>query len=222
MLPTFVDSSNISNESKACILYNSNLNSLSASTATESKSLYKPTWHSVATSLNVIEQQVQACSITNFRIVTPFNVEKWQLLLERHADQSLVISLIDGLKYGVNICYTGDRKLTFLSSNRANANTSHEFVSKQLHDDCSNKLRIGPFSSSPFETYKISPLLVVFKPHKDPSQPDKLRLVHNLSCPVCSNRNIRSVNDDITDLQCILSSVEAAIEIINKLTGCYN
>ncbi len=180
----------------------------------------KLTWSSVSTDLNIIDYQMSSkCNITHLSITTPFDIQQWFDLLSQHPDQVYVNSLINGLKYGVNICYTGDRSVTFTASNSSDSKIYSKFVTEQLIDDCRLNRRAGPFKSSPFTSFKSSPLNVISKSRNDSSLPDKLRLVHNLSWPFISKNQIRSVNIDTVDLLCNLSSLDSAVELINKLTN---
>ena len=136
---------------------------------------------------------------------TPLSVSRFESLLRNHPDSSLASYVINGLRCGFDIGFTGNRITNQHSSNLSSAFQHSAFVSAQLTASCNAGYTAGPFDSPPFPFMYCSGIGAV------PKKNGKLRLIHHLSSPAGS-----SVNDGIPaepfSLQYI--SIDEAINII--------
>lgn len=123
--------------------------------------------------------------------------------------------LIDGFRYGFRVNYSGER-CSQTSPNLKAALESPDIIEQKLETELSLGRIAGPFDSSPFPQFKISPLGLVPK-----RQPGHFRLIHHLSYP---RTNGTSVNAGIDKAHSAVSyaGIADAVSVIKKLgTGCY-
>eukprot|EP00808_Paulinella_micropora_P002041 g56453.t1 len=70
---------------------------------------------------------------------------------------------VDGLVYGANLCFNGDRDRTLIVPSYASATGQHEFVQAQLDSEIAKGWLAGWFSSPPFPAFRSPPLGTVAK-----------------------------------------------------------
>lgn len=146
-----------------------------------------------------------------------FRPHAWKLALRNYPDQRAAQRLLDGLRLGVDICFAadGDRNSPRASSNLRmptdRQREAEEFAEQEFQADAAAGRRAGPYKLSPFPQYRVSPVGVVTKKGSS-----KLRLIHHLSWPR-NRRNARSINSDIKDLLCQLTSFDDAVLMLNGM-----
>eukprot|EP00808_Paulinella_micropora_P000448 g49020.t1 len=70
---------------------------------------------------------------------------------------------VDGLVYGANLCFNGDRDRTLIVPSYASATGQHAFVQAQLDSEIAKGWLAGWFSSPPFPAFRSPPLGTVAK-----------------------------------------------------------
>lgn len=139
---------------------------------------------------------------------SPLNTIMIENCLEDYPDFKTKQELIEGLKFGFKLEYTGPRIPTSCSNSNSvlqNGKAVREKLSKEI-----SLGRIsGPFLSPPFPTFRSSPLALIPK-----SVPGEYRLILNLSYPP-----EKSVNDFIDKEHCTVrySSIDDAVKMVQKL-----
>ena len=123
--------------------------------------------------------------------------------------------IVDGFRFGFRINFSGDR----CSQNSPNLKTAldnPDFLEQKLQTELSLGRIAGPFDSSPFPNFKISPLGLVPK-----RQPGQFRLIQHLSYPRTTGT---SVNAGISREHSAVSyaGIGDAVSVIKRLgNGSY-
>ena len=147
-------------------------------------------------------------------VSTPINIPCLASELQSHPDRSFVTFLLAGLQSGFHTGIQQILKCTQQGENRRSARKDPDIVSKLLKEEVDNGFLLGPYSSSPFPVYRISPLGLVFGKYSA-----KPRLILDLSWPHDPS-HISSINDLIDKDACSLTyaTIDEAIQSI-MLTG---
>ena len=150
---------------------------------------------------------------TIWHATTPINVDKLESDLQGHPDQDFVHFLISGLKHGFDTGLSDMPTTSLECQNLKSARSDPIFVSAALQQEVAKGYMIGPFSSSPYSVYRVSPLGVA--EHK---YSKKKRLIVDLSAPHESSEH-PSINDFINKEDYSLSYVriDDAIALLKKL-----
>ena len=137
--------------------------------------------------------------------IRTFVVEK---CLVDYPDGKIATDLINGLKYGFKLQYSGSRVPTFCKNSKSIVRNFSN-VSLKLDKEIQLGRIAGPFLCPPFPTFRCSPLALI--PKKTEGE---FRLVLNLSYPLNN-----SVNDFIDKEFCTVrySSIDDAVKMVQKL-----
>ena len=139
-----------------------------------------------------------------------FNIKKWESILQDYPNKALANEIINGLKYGFNIGFTGSDKSVIVENNRL-TQEERDFFRSDIQKRLKKGLLLGPFKNKPTKNFRCSPLIAVPKG-------DTFRGIHNLSEPAGN-----SVNDFIDKRKFDISfdSIDDAKKLIAKLgRGC--
>lgn len=120
------------------------------------------------------------------------------------------MDIIEGILYGVDIDFKGDRTLARFGHNAKNVQQHIVKVSEVIAKDVADGKKAGPFDSPPFPHFAVSPIGAVPKKGSD-----AIRVTHNLSHPF---KGTTSVNAGIRDETFQLDTVSTACQAI-RLTG---
>ena len=116
-------------------------------------------------------------------------------------DRNLSQFLLDGFKYGFSLCYTGPRSAQ-TCKNLKSAYQNPSIVWEKINKEIAAGRVAGPFSSVPFQNFKMSPIGMVPK-----REPGEYRLIHHLSYPPGE-----SLNDNIDPALCSVHYTNLAID----------
>ncbi|KAL9958523.1 hypothetical protein ACROYT_G035550 [Oculina patagonica] len=141
-------------------------------------------------------------------VSTPINVNVLERELSRHPDHNFVTSLINGLRYGTHVGYTGPEK-SRVSRNLISANQHPEVVSSNLSKEINLGRVAGPFNSPPLPNLQCHPVGVVPKKHSS-----EWRTIYHLSYPEGDSINDHIPKDPYS-LQYV--RVDDAIRILKSL-----
>ena len=119
---------------------------------------------------------------------SPLHYCAWENGPKTHPDQDFVKTLLDGIKYGVNVGYTGPR-IYRENPNWPSAIKNRDAIEKAIQKDLKLGRKIGPFTVPPCENFIGSPM-GAFEKRRSPG---KYRVIHDLSWPEGS-----SINDFIS------------------------
>ena len=141
-------------------------------------------------------------------VTTPIDVDVLERELDGHPNRNFVNTLIDLLRYGTHVGYTGPQKPR-VSRNLISANQQPDVVTSNLWKEISLGCIAGPFSSSPLPNLQCHPVGVVPKKHSS-----EWRTIYHLSYPVRD-----SINDYIPKDPYALQyvRVDDAIHILKSL-----
>ena len=114
------------------------------------------------------------------------NIELFEKLLENHPNPFLVTYIVDGLRNGFDIGFTGEFSATF-PKNLKSADQNKILIQQAINKEISRGHTAGPFPNPPFQNTHCSPIGAA--PKKDGS----VRLIMDLSQPFGS-----SINEDIS------------------------
>ena len=114
------------------------------------------------------------------------DIDLFEKLLELHPDQNLVNYILDGLRNGFDIGFTGTFTPTF-PKNLKSADQNKTAISTAINKEVSRGHTAGPFPTPPFPLTHCSPIGAA--PKKDGT----VRLIMDLSQP-----HGESINDDIS------------------------
>ena len=143
--------------------------------------------------------------------MTPINLPALEPFLTTHPDQAYANFIRQGLSQGFRIGYsTATNKLISRRKNHPSSQEQAAAVDERILSELTAGRLFGPLPPPQNVLVHVSPLGVVPKPH----QPDKWRMITDLSCPRSS-----SVNDGISPDLCSLryASVDDAISIVRRL-----
>ena len=115
--------------------------------------------------------------LSSTHALTPIDVDRLELELQHFPDKQFVNQLINDIREGTRIGYTGPR-LPRLSKNLPSATQHPQVVSQILAKEVELGRVAGPFNSPPFPNLQVSPIGVIPKKHSD-----KFRLIFHLSYP---------------------------------------
>ena len=123
-------------------------------------------------------------------------------------DRSSSQFLLNGFKYGFSLCYTGPRSPQ-TCKNLKSADQNPSIVREKIIKEIAAGRVAGPFSSIPFENFKMSPTGLVQK-----REPGEYRLIHQLSYPPGE-----SLNDNIDPALCSVhyTKFDNAVKMVQKL-----
>ena len=127
--------------------------------------------------------------------------------LSDHPDRVFVRQLIDNLRQGCKIGYTGPQ-FTHLASNLESASQQPQVIDATLKDECAAGRILGPFDRPPLPNFRTSDLGLV------PKHDGGWRVIYHLSAP-----HAQSVNDFIDPQVYSLSycTIDNAYKILNEL-----
>ena len=97
-------------------------------------------------------------------VTTPINIDVLERELDGHPDRNFINSLINSLRHGTHVGYTGPHKPR-VSRNLISANQHPDVVKSNLCKEISLGRVAGPFSSSPLPNLQCHPVGVVPKKH---------------------------------------------------------
>lgn len=140
---------------------------------------------------------------------SPIKTTEVEKALVDYPEQSIAKSLLDGLKFGFKLNYSGPRLPLDLPTQSEIVGEKAVIASNKIQKEISLGRVAGPFTSPPFPTFRISPISVL--PKK--SSPE-FRLIHNLSFPTN-----HSINDFIDKEYCSVkySSIDDAVKMIQNI-----
>lgn len=141
-------------------------------------------------------------------VTTPINVDVLERELSGHPDRNFVDTLINCLRYGTHVGYTGPNKPR-VSRNLISANQHPDIVTSNLNKEISLGRVAGPFISSPLPNLQCHPLGVVPKKHSP-----EWRTIYHLSYPDGDSLNDHIPKDPYA-LQYV--RVDDAIRILKSL-----
>ena len=132
------------------------------------------------------------------------NINLFEYLLQKHPDQNLVKYIVNGLRNGFNIGFTGEFSAT-RPKNLKSADQDKILMQQAINKEITRGHTAGPFPYPPFPQTHCSP--IGSAPKKDGS----LRLVMDLSQPFGS-----SINDYISkeDFICEYSRFDDATDLV--------
>lgn len=141
-------------------------------------------------------------------VSTPINVDELEKELLHHPDRNFVISLINTLRYGTHVGYTGPQ-MTRVSRNLISASKHPGVVSANLDKEVKLGRVAGPFPFSPLPNLQCHPVGVVPKKHSS-----EWRTIYHLSYPEGDSLN-DYIPKDPYSLQYV--KVDDAIRVLQSL-----
>lgn len=140
---------------------------------------------------------------------SPIKTTEVEKALVDYPEQSIAKSLLDGLKFGFKLNYSGPRLPLDLPTQSEIVGEKAVIASNKIQKEISLGRIAGPFTSPPFPTFRISPISVL--PKKSSLE---FRLIHNLSFPTN-----HSINDFIDKEYCSVkySSIDDAVKMIQNI-----
>ena len=141
-------------------------------------------------------------------VSTPINVVVLERELSQHPDRIFVSNVINSLRYGTHVGYTGPHKPR-VSRNLISAIQHPEVVSGNLRKELGLGRVAGPFNSPPLPNLQCHPVGVVPKKHSS-----EWRMIYHLSYPEGDSINDHIPKDPYT-LQYV--RVDDAIHILQSL-----
>lgn len=151
--------------------------------------------------------------ILNAHPSTPIDLPALASLLTDHPDPVFVDFLLSGLSQGFRVGVISDVPFSYVCNNLQSAIKEPDVVSELLRKEVSKGYLIGPFSSSPFSLFRVSPIGIATRKYSA-----KKRLIFDLSAPHLGA--VPSIHDliPIAPFSLHYASVDHAIELI-KLAG---
>ena len=140
------------------------------------------------------------------KVVTPVKAHKLETYLQGY-DRVKSKTLVDGFRYGFRI-NSFNFVPTKCGNNLISARQLPDVVDTKLGKDLKLGRYSGPFISSPFKDFKISPLGV-----REKKTPGKFRLIHNLSYPYDETSVNSSIPKDCATVK--YATIVDAIQLIN-------
>ena len=132
--------------------------------------------------LFVVNLAISASASSKFRApACPFDYEFWQIALAYFPDQSFTTRILDGIRFGRSLDFTGPRLHPRVCRNPRGFSEHKDEIMSIIAKDESKNFRAGPFPDiePPLFNLLCSPIRGVPKRFS----PDKVRLVKNLSWP---------------------------------------
>jgi hypothetical protein len=138
---------------------------------------------------------------------SPICVDEVEKSLLLYPLQEVVKELIEGLRFGFKLKYTGTR-LPVLTKKSKSMSEHNEVVCRKIKKEITMGRVACPFNHSPMPTLRISPIFLTTKNNGD------FRLIHNLSQPAEN-----SVNDFIDSKFCSVrySSIDDAVRLVKRI-----
>lgn len=139
---------------------------------------------------------------------SPLSVCEIEKCLENYPDFKFKNELLQGLKFGFKLNYTGPRTPIFCPNSKS-VLENKEATKQKIDKEIALGRIAGPFLTPPFPTFRCSPLALIPK-----SVPGEYRLILNLSYPTDM-----SVNDFIDKEFCTVrySSIDDAVLMVQRL-----
>lgn len=113
---------------------------------------------------------------------TPIIVDQLKILLDKYPNPKVAEELCSGFTYGFRLQYVGPRDHVY-STNLISAEQHGEETLKKINSEIELGRILGPFTSLPIATLRISPIGLVLKPDGG------WRLITILSHPVDNSVN---------------------------------
>ena len=138
---------------------------------------------------------------------SPICVNEVEKSLLLYPLQEVTKELIEGLRFGFKLKYTGTR-LPVLTKNSKSVSEHNEVVGRKTKKEITMGRVAGPFNHSPMPTLRISPIFLTTKNNGN------FRLIHNLFQPAEN-----SVNDFIDSKFCSVrySSIDDAVRLVKRI-----
>ncbi|CAG2190873.1 unnamed protein product [Mytilus edulis] len=134
--------------------------------------------------------------------MSPINVNRLEYELKEHPDKHFVMYLLNGIRFGFDTLVSILDLPTFECKNLLSAIRDPESVDMLLKQEIDKGYVKGPFSSPPFETYRVSPIGIA-----EGKYSGKKRLILDLSSPH-EHETHESINSLIDKEVCSLSYVK--------------
>jgi hypothetical protein len=175
----------------------------------------RPSWEPVSGTPPGFEQEVQRAVAAAPKPLTKLKHDNFEKLLVEHPDRLAVALLLDAIRNGTNIQYSGPRDAVAQPAARQLTEDVVEF----LRDDVQKEQKAGhtsAFASEPqFSNLRVSPVYRV--PKTENGIQTGWRRITDASSPAGS-----SVNDFIERLLCRVISFDQAVELIRLAgAGCW-
>ncbi|KAF7368055.1 Integrase/recombinase xerD [Mycena sanguinolenta] len=122
------------------------------------------------------------------------NEDAWAFYLRDYPDAEFVSVLLNIIRHGANLGFTGDKSISQTCTNLKSAfesDATFSALSSDIAAQVANGRTAGPFLTPPFENFRCSPLGAVSR-----KRSAKIRRIHHLSWPQGG-----SVNDGIADAE---------------------
>ncbi|XP_044217636.1 uncharacterized protein LOC122989025 [Thunnus albacares] len=144
---------------------------------------------------------------------TPVNINALATALQNHPDTQFVNFLIQGFTYGFHPGLQAIPESTHICNNLQSALSEPTTVDRLLQKEVDDAFMIGPFSSPPFPSFRVSPIGVATRKYSG-----KKRLIIDLSSPHGST--VPSINSLIPSLDFSMqyATIDHAISLI-RLAG---
>ena len=147
--------------------------------------------------------------------LTMMDVAAWRAQLRQPAlhpfgpsyfdtDSALAGRIVDGLLYGVDIGFKGDRSYSRDARNASSTRDARTsaLIGEAIAADVAAGYKAGPFARPPFAVFNVSPLSTVPKG-------DGIRLIHNLSHPFNGDSINASIDKELYIMQCLRDACAA-------------
>ena len=125
-------------------------------------------------------------------VKSQLNLEAWDVGLYFHPDRDFVNTLLHGIKYGVDIAYTGPKN-SHIHENWPSVSKFQNEVEEQIIEDVRRHRVVGPFITPPSSTFVGNPMGAFRK-----KRSSKLRIIHDLSWPPGGSINSFIPKDEFT------------------------
>lgn len=138
-----------------------------------------------------VEHDALRESVPTLAAKNPLNPEVWQDYLQHHPDRKFATTLLDYVRNGVPLGYTGPRKYRLHPNWKSVYKYEHK-VKNCIDKDVQLGRKSGPFPVPPLQHFVGSPMGAFLRKHSH-----KVRVIHDLSWPPTE-----AVNDYIADADC--------------------
>ena len=125
-------------------------------------------------------------------MVTPLIADCFEKGLKNHPDQGFATYVVEGIREGFDIGFRGPQEDTY-SVNLKSAFEHPEVITEYVRKETQAGRIVGPFQTPPFEGFRCSPIGAVPK-----SDPNKFRIIMNLSAPKGNSINDHIPKDDFS------------------------
>jgi hypothetical protein len=169
-----------------------------SNTSASSVTLGKHTPHSCAE---------QNSTNTDNNMPTPIDAERLSFLLDGYARKDYIVQ---GFEKGFSIMCDSPCVKNVDVVNHVSISKNPEVAENLIMNELKYKRICGPFDSPPFDNLHVSPIKL--QPKKDPN---KFRLIHNLSAPYDETSINHNISEENSTVQ--YASIQDAISIIQKI-----